>query len=108
MEKFQLLDQVFQKKEMTVQGRSQGKGYAPAESRVPALTLQLQISRGHSAVVRSCPCCEQEPREPVFLDGQLVCRSCTSACAVCSSSCLPGAEVCDECAQHLYPAAVGA
>ena len=44
----------------------------------------------------------------IFLDGQLVCRSCTSACAVCSSSCLPGAEVCDECAQHLYPAAVGA
>ena len=108
MEKFQLLDRVFQKKEMTVLGRSQGKGYAPTESRVPALTLQSQIPGGQRAAARTCPCCEREPREPVFVDGQLVCRACTSACAVCSSSCLPGAEVCDECAQHLYPAAVGA
>jgi len=108
VEKFQLLDRVFQKKEMTVLGRSQGKGYAPTESRVPALTLQSQIPGGQRAAARTCPCCEREPREPVFLDGQLVCRACTSACAVCSSSCLPGAEVCDECAQHLYPAAVGA
>ena len=108
MEKFQLPDRAFQKKEMTVLGRSQGKGYAPTESRVPALTLQSQIPGGQRAAARTCPCGEREPREPVFVDGQLVCRACTSACAVCSSSCLPGAEVCDECAQHLYPAAVGA
>jgi hypothetical protein len=54
----------------------------------------------------SCPCCEREPREPVLLDGQLACRSCTAACAVCGSTCLPGDGACTECARHLYPRAV--
>lgn len=108
MEKLELLDRGLpNKEEMTVQGRSQGKGYALTDARVPALTFQTPQPSGVPAAAHTCPCCEQEPREPVFLNGQLVCRTCTSACAVCSSTCLPDG-ICDECLLHLYPTAVGA
>jgi len=43
--------------------------------------------------------CGQQPIEPVRVDGQLACRSCTGACVVCGDACVPGDEACTECAR---------
>lgn len=107
---------------MTLLSQSQGRGYPSAESSLSALNARSAVltctdapliaaaaavtaprSRaGHpSAVFADCPLCGREPLEPVRVEGQWACRSCTSACLLCSGPCVPGDEACDECVRHL-------
>lgn len=107
---------------MTLLSQSQGRGYPSAESSLSALnvrsavltctntgldvaaaavTASLGLSQPASAVFADCPLCGKEPIEPVRVEGQWACRSCTSACLLCSGPCVPGDEACDECIRHL-------
>lgn len=107
---------------MTLLSQSQGRGYPSAESSLSALnvrsavltctntglhvaaaavTASLGLSQPASAVFADCPLCSKEPIEPVRVEGQWACRSCTSACLLCSGPCVPGDEACDECIRHL-------
>lgn len=103
-------------------GQSQGRGYASAEARVPALyvrpsvlTCTNTVRSGAAAagggrpapgswkasIFDDCPMCGKAPVEPVRVDGQLACRACTSACTICGSACVPGDDACTECVRHL-------
>ncbi len=114
---------------MTLLGQSQGRGYASSEARVPALNVQSSIltctnnvrsgaaaAGGARAALGSwkpsifddCPMCGKAPVEPVRVEGQLACRTCTSACTICGSACVPGEDACTECVRHLDPEAVPA
>ena len=99
-------------------GQSQGRGYASTDARVPALNVRSSVlscinpvrsagvardaepSEGFSwkaSIFDDCPMCGQQPVEPVRVEGQLVCRGCTSACTICGSACVPGDDACIEC-----------
>ena len=101
---------------------SQERGYASAESRLPALivhssvltctnpvtsgpraaaTRRLAADSWKASIFDNCPMCDKAPLEPVRIDGQLACRTCTSACTVCGSACVPGDDACSECVRHL-------
>jgi hypothetical protein len=41
--------------------------------------------------------CGKPPVEPVRVDGQMACRSCTGACLVCGAACVAGDDACTEC-----------
>ncbi|AGB27227.1 hypothetical protein Mycsm_07131 (plasmid) [Mycobacterium sp. JS623] len=104
---------------MTLLGQSQGRGYASTDARVPALNVRsshltctnpvraagITASADHFAsdswktasIFDDCPMCGQQPVEPVRVEGQLACRSCTSACTICGSACVPGDDACIEC-----------
>lgn len=108
--------------EMTLLGQSQGRGYASPDARVPALNVRPSVLtctnpvRGAAvpagvadqpvdswkpSIFDDCPMCGKAPVEPVRVEGQLACRSCTSACSICGSACVPGDDVCAECVRHL-------
>ena len=109
--------------EMTLLGQSQGRGYASAEARVPALNVRFIGADLHqpgpqrhqlvwhqpvdcsdswkASIFDDCPMCGKAPVEPVRVDGQLACRACTSACIICGSACVPGDDACTECVRHL-------
>ncbi len=63
----------------------------------PASALGAPMS-----ILDACPLCGEPPCEPVYLDGGLACRGCASACGVCGDACLPGEDVCAECARHIH------
>lgn len=104
---------------MTLLSQSQGRGYPSAESSLSALNarstvltctntpLGAAVTAPRSdagcppAVFADCPLCGREPLEPVRVEGQWACRSCTGACLLCSGPCVPGDEACDECVRHL-------
>ena len=107
---------------MTLLGQSQGRGYASTEARVPALSVRssvltctnpvrsaapaadaadLGLGSWKPSIFDDCPMCGKAPVEPVRVDGQLACRSCTSACTICGSACVPGDDACSECVRHL-------
>lgn len=46
--------------------------------------------------------CGKEPVEPVRVDGQMACRSCTGSCLVCGDPCVHGDEACRECLQAAW------
>ena len=108
--------------EMTLLGQSQGRGYASAESSVPALNVRSSVltctnpvrsgtsSSGTShrcsdswkaSLFDDCPMCGKAPVEPVRVEGRLACRACTSACTICGAACVPGDDACRECIRHL-------
>ena len=114
---------------MTLLSQSQGRGYALTEAslstrnvRSSTLTCTNTVSgacrpgtmdrsassRCTPSIFQTCPMCGNEPVEPVRVEGQLACQSCTSACTICSWPCVPGDEVCSECVRHvgLQPEAV--
>jgi hypothetical protein len=103
-------------------GQSQGRGLASPESRVPTLRIRstaltcantvrspgggadLALTAPDSwkaSIFDDCPLCGHQPLEPVRVDGQLACRTCTGACTICGSACVPGDEACSECILHL-------
>lgn len=107
---------------MTLLGQSQGRGYASTDARGPALNVRSSVltctnpvrSAAAAATVAhqpagswkasifdDCPLCGKAPVEPVRVEGQLACRSCTSACTICGSACVPGDDACTECVRHL-------
>lgn len=98
----------------------QGKGLPLAEASKSALFVRSSAvlcansvrSHGLSSVVvvggsrrssifDSCPMCGVQPVEPVRVDGQLACRSCTTACTICGSPSVPGDDACTECMRLL-------
>lgn len=50
-----------------------------------------------SSIFDPCPMCGMQPVEPVRVDGELACRSCTMACTVCGAPSVPGDDACTEC-----------
>lgn len=126
-EKQQLLVHISPMKErVTLLGQYQGRGLPPTESSIPAPKLRsallscsnsvrsalvapvsgasVRVSR--TSIFDDCPLCGGQPVEPVRVDGQLACRSCTSACTVCGSPSVPGDDACSECVRHIDPALV--
>lgn len=110
-------------------GQSQGRGLASTESSVPALKVRSAMlnctnpvrgAGGQSvaallapdswaaSIFDDCPMCGKQPLEPVRVDGQLACRSCTGACTICGDACVPGDEACNECARLVVFEAVSA
>lgn len=101
-----------------MQGQSQSKGLPQSKATFTAINVRSNsrsVIFGSSALAESpdvlapvtsifsrCPCCDNEPVEPVFLDGSFVCRTCSATCALCGHSCLPGDDACTECLQHLH------
>lgn len=99
-------------------GQSQGRGLASTESSVLALKVRSTVltctnpvrSAGgpstaslpapdswKASIFDDCPMCGKQPLEPVRVDGQLACRTCTGACTICGDACVPGDEACSEC-----------
>ena len=97
-------------------GPSQGRGLPSPDARVPGFQFHHGDAgtAGHrsrqpvpvvavsgegvpAALVDGCPMCGKQPVEPVRIDGQLACQSCTAACSVCGHACVPGDGACREC-----------
>lgn len=108
---------------MTLPSRSQGRRLAKDAARVPAPKIQKQTLtclNSHragdstvtnrpggprcwdsSTVANECPVCAKQPTEPVTVDGQFACLSCTEPCAVCGHAVLPGDITCTSCVREL-------
>lgn len=91
-----------------MQGLSQSKGLSQSGSRSGARKVQstAEVAAGSApmlpvaavtSIFASCPCCDHEPVEPVFLDGTFVCRGCSATCTLCGRNALPGDDSCSDC-----------
>lgn len=105
-------------------GQSQGRGCASSESRFPALNVHTaplacvaadrrggggaaaepRRASSCTSLFDACPMCAKDPVEPIRIEGQWACRSCTAGCSICGSPCVPGDDACSECVRHLNAA----
>jgi hypothetical protein len=101
-------------------GHTQGSGCSTAEStreadssavvEAPACALGLHngVAAGHRrhavpSVFDTCPMCGRLPVDPVLIEGQMACWTCTAACTVCGSPSVPGDGACAGCMALLNP-----